>query len=34
LRVELGGIDVSETALFDAQNAPARLVRRRWGDDS
>lgn len=34
LRVDLGGTDVIETALFDAQNAPARLVRRRWGDDS
>lgn len=34
LRVDLGGTDVIETALFDAQNVPARLVRRRWGDDS
>lgn len=34
MRVDLGGTDVSETALFDAQNAPARLIRRRWGDDS
>lgn len=34
LRADLGGTDVSETALFDAENAPARLVRRRWGDES
>ncbi|HTH27923.1 MAG TPA: type II secretion system minor pseudopilin GspK [Sphingobium sp.] len=34
LRVNQAGADVSETALFDAQNAPARLIRRRWGDDS
>jgi general secretion pathway protein K len=34
LRARLGETDVSATALFDAQNAPARLVRRRWGDDS
>lgn len=33
LRMDLGGTDVSETALFDAETAPARLVRRRWGDD-
>ncbi len=33
LRVDLGGNDVSETALFDAETAPARLVRRRWGDE-
>jgi general secretion pathway protein K len=34
LRANLGGTDVNETALFDAENAPARLVRRRWGDES
>lgn len=33
LRVDLGGTDVSETALFDAGRSPARLVRRRQGDD-
>jgi general secretion pathway protein K len=33
LRVDMGGTDVSETALFDAQDTPARLVRRRWGDE-
>lgn len=33
LRVDLGGNDVSETALFDAETAPARLVCRRWGDE-
>ena len=33
LSVDLGGNDVSETALFDAQTAPARLIRRRWGDE-
>ncbi len=33
LRVDLGGNDVSETALFDAEAAPAKLVRRRWGDE-
>lgn len=33
LRVDLGGNDVSETALFDAETAPARLIRRRWGDE-
>lgn len=34
LTVDLSGTDVSETALFDAQSVPARLVRRRWGDES
>ena len=34
LRVDLGGTDVIETALFDAENTPALLIRRRWGDDS
>jgi general secretion pathway protein K len=34
LRANLGGTDVSETALFDGRDAPARLVRRRWGDES
>ncbi|MCE7797499.1 type II secretion system minor pseudopilin GspK [Sphingobium sufflavum] len=33
LTVDLAGTDVSETVLFDAQDAPARLVRRRWGDE-
>jgi len=38
LRADLGGApnagaDVSETALFDAEDAPARLIRRRWGDE-
>lgn len=33
LRVDLGGTDVSETIMFDARDNPARLVRRRWGDD-
>lgn len=34
LRADLGDTDVTETALFDAQNCPAQLVRRHWGDDS
>ncbi|MET0239401.1 MAG: type II secretion system minor pseudopilin GspK [Sphingobium sp.] len=34
LQVDLAGTDVSETALFDAQDGQVRLVRRRWGDDS
>ncbi|HEX7855978.1 MAG TPA: type II secretion system minor pseudopilin GspK [Sphingobium sp.] len=33
LRVNLGGTDVSETALFDARKMPVRLARRRWGDE-
>lgn len=32
--VELGGIELSETALIDAQAVPARLVYRHWGEDS
>ncbi|WP_223262564.1 type II secretion system minor pseudopilin GspK [Sphingobium sp. SCG-1] len=31
--VELGGMDMSETALIDAQSTPAKLVYRRWGED-
>lgn len=34
LTVDLGGTDVHETVLFDARDTPARLVRRRWGDES
>ncbi|MET0364324.1 MAG: type II secretion system protein GspK, partial [Sphingobium sp.] len=34
LRVDMGGTDVSETALFDARDMPVRLVRRRWGDEN
>ncbi|CAN5350848.1 type II secretion system minor pseudopilin GspK [soil metagenome] len=32
IQVDLGGTDVMETALIDAQTAPARLVRRQWGE--
>jgi general secretion pathway protein K len=31
-RVALGGSVSHETALFDAREAPVRLVRRQWGD--
>jgi general secretion pathway protein K len=31
IHVDLGGTDVSETALIDAQTNPARLIRRQWG---
>lgn len=33
LDVELGGAQVSETALIDGGLEPARLVLRRWGED-
>ncbi|ODU21438.1 MAG: general secretion pathway protein GspK [Sphingomonas sp. SCN 67-18] len=32
MRVELGGADLDESALVDAGIAPARLVRRSWGE--
>ncbi|WP_336960046.1 type II secretion system minor pseudopilin GspK [Sphingobium aquiterrae] len=32
IRVDLGGTQVTETALIDAQDNPARLVRRQWGE--
>lgn len=31
--VELGGMNMSETALIDAQPTPAKLVYRTWGED-
>lgn len=31
--IELAGASAHETALFDASVAPARLVRRSWGED-
>lgn len=33
MRVELGGTDMRQTALFDARKRPVVLVRRIWGDD-
>lgn len=33
LDVEIGGAQVSETALIDGALAPARLVSRKWGSD-
>lgn len=33
LRVQLGDVEVGETALIDAGVLPARLVRRSWGDE-
>jgi general secretion pathway protein K len=33
-RVALGGVVSHETALFDAREAPVRLVRRQWGESS
>jgi len=33
LRADLGGDDVEESVLIDAQAQPARVVRRQWGDD-
>lgn len=30
--VDLGGLNVHEVALMDADEQPARLVRRQWGD--
>lgn len=33
LDVEVGGAQVSETALIDARFTPARLVTRQWGRD-
>jgi len=30
--VEAGSVRVSETALFDASEPPARIVRRQWGE--
>lgn len=32
ITVELGGAEVTEIALMDAQATPARLVRRQWGE--
>lgn len=32
ITVELGGAEVNEIALIDAQEKPARLVRRQWGE--
>lgn len=34
LRADLGGDIVDEIVLIDAQNQPARLVRRQWGEGS
>lgn len=31
--IELAGASVRETALYDAEEQPVRLVRRSWGDD-
>ncbi len=31
--IELSGAIAHETALYDAQQAPARLVRRSWGEE-
>ena len=31
--IELAGAVAHETALYDAEARPARLVRRSWGDD-
>ena len=31
--LELQGAELRETALFDAETAPARLVRRSWGEE-
>ena len=31
--IELAGATARETALYDAKQQPARLVRRSWGDD-
>jgi len=33
LRVDLGGDEVEESVLIDAEEKPARVVRRQWGDD-
>lgn len=33
LDVEIGGAQVSETALIDGALAPARLISRKWGSD-
>jgi general secretion pathway protein K len=32
LRADLGGDEVDETLLIDAETRPVRLVRRKWGD--
>lgn len=32
IKVQLGGSDLTESALIDATRAPARLVSRSWGD--
>lgn len=32
IQVELGGTDVTETALIDTEKPPARLVSREWGE--
>ncbi|MCW2391424.1 general secretion pathway protein K [Sphingobium sp. B1D7B] len=34
LRADLGGDQVSEIVLIDAETQPARLMRRQWGDES
>ncbi len=34
IRADLGGDIVEETVLIDAENKPARLVRRQWGEAS
>ncbi|MDX3908863.1 MAG: type II secretion system minor pseudopilin GspK [Sphingobium sp.] len=33
INVEVGGIGMSETALIDAQAAPAKLIYRHWGEN-
>ncbi len=30
--VELGGMQMRQVALYDAQSMPVKLVRRSWGD--
>ncbi|MGK2911893.1 MAG: type II secretion system minor pseudopilin GspK [Sphingobium sp.] len=32
INVELGGIEMTETALIDAQPSPAKVVYRQWGE--
>lgn len=34
MQIELGGAELSEVALIDAGQYPARLVRRSWDDDA
>lgn len=33
VRLELAGAELRETALFDAQTNPVKLVRRSWGEE-